>query len=144
MVTLRPPSITLTVDDSAGPSAGNGTTYYKWDDAGFTSPFTYSSAINMNTSIGQGTHTLYWKTTDTAGNQEASIKSQEFKLDSVAPNTSYSTIPVSNDGTNGWFKTNPTITLTGSDPAPSGGEGNIIYRWDNPDLSSGQPTPRQL
>jgi len=140
MVTLRPPSITLTVDDSAGPSAGNGTTYYKWDDAGFTSPFTYSSAINMNTSIGQGTHTLYWKTTDTAGNQEASIKSQEFKLDSVAPNTSYSTIPVSNDGTNGWFKTNPTITLTGSDPAPSGGEGNIIYRWDNPDLSSGTTT----
>lgn len=78
------PTITLSVSDPA-PSGGSGTTYYKWDDAGFTSPSTYSVPIDMNSSIGQGTHTLYWRTTDTVGNQESSIKNQEFKLDTATP-----------------------------------------------------------
>ncbi|PIZ00723.1 hypothetical protein COY62_01265 [bacterium (Candidatus Howlettbacteria) CG_4_10_14_0_8_um_filter_40_9] len=77
------PDITLTVSDPA-PSAGNGTTTYKWDDAGFSSPSTYTGPLNMFDTVGSGTHTLYWRTADTAGNQEA-IQSQQFKLSTIVP-----------------------------------------------------------
>jgi len=77
------PIITLNVNDPA-PSGGNGNTYYKWDDASFVNPTTYSGEINMNSSVGQGTHTLYYRAVDAASNTET-LKSQIFKLDSVTP-----------------------------------------------------------
>lgn len=77
------PTITLSISDPA-PSAGNGTTYYKWDDPGFSSPLTYSAPFDMLSSVGTGTHILYWRTTDTAGNQE-NIQSQQVKLSNIVP-----------------------------------------------------------
>lgn len=84
------PTITLTVSDPA-PSGGNGTTYYKWDDAGFSSPTEYSVPFDMYQTLidsgddtGFGVHTLYWRTVDSAGNSE-NLNSQQIKLSSYVP-----------------------------------------------------------
>lgn len=108
------PTITLSVSDPA-PSGGNGTTYYKWDDAGFTSPSTYTAPIDMDLSIGQGTHTLYWRTTDSAGNSET-IQSQQFKLDSEMPNT----LSVSISGGETYETLNPVSLTLGASDVTSG------------------------
>jgi hypothetical protein len=104
------PTISLATSDAA-PSGGNGAVYYKWDDATLASPSTYSSPIDMNVSIGQGVHTLYWRAIDQAGNSEV-IKSQEFKLDTSAPAGATVTI-----GSGGSYITGnvSSITLTGAD-----------------------------
>jgi hypothetical protein len=118
------PIITLSVSDP-NPSGGNGTTYYKWDDPTFTAPTTYGSPINMNTSIGQGTHTLYYRTIDTATNAEV-LKSLEYKLDTVLPTGTGMTI----EDNSGYTKLRYVdLHLTGTDA--TSGMATINLSFDN-------------
>ena len=48
---------------------------------------------------------------------------QKFSNDTTPPTTTLTTSPVAPDGNNGWFKTNPTITLTPNEPATT------YYDW---------------
>ncbi|MCL5094312.1 MAG: DUF2341 domain-containing protein [Patescibacteria group bacterium] len=125
------PIITLTPSDPS-PSGGNGITYYKWNDPTFTSPSTYTAPLDMDLSIGQGTHTLYWRTIDSAGNLET-IRNQQFKLDSANPNT----LSISIAGGSQYTTLNPVnLTLSAAD-ATSGmlemqfSNDNILYgTWE--------------
>ncbi|MCL4498801.1 MAG: Ig-like domain-containing protein, partial [Chloroflexi bacterium] len=96
-----------------------GTTYFQWDGTGGAWT-TYSAAITAP----ESQHTLYFFSADSAGNHE-SVKSQTFKIDTVAPTTLLTALPAVPDGDNGWFKTTPLITLTNTEP------GNTYYQWDS-------------
>ena|GEM_PF-922255 len=126
------PAISLTQVDPA-PASGNGVTVYRWDNGDLSTGTTTYTGATFNIPA-QGTHTLYWRSTDLASNVEVT-KNQVFKLDTIAPATTLSTSPGTNDGTNGWFKTNPDITLSETDA--TSGAGPTVYRWDNSDLSTG-------
>ncbi len=52
----------------------------------------------------------------TDGATSIDVSSSDFTVDNTAPSTSYAISPSSPDGTNGWYVTNPTVTLTCTDP----------------------------
>jgi len=49
---------------------------------------------------------------------------QKFTNDTTPPTTTLTTVPLAPDGNNGWFKTNPLITLTPDEPATT------YYDWN--------------
>jgi hypothetical protein len=59
----------------------------------------------------QGITTVKYFSIDNNGNAEQ-IRTNLLRLNNIGPVTVYSTVPSSPDGTNGWFKTNSTITLS--------------------------------
>jgi len=52
-----------------------------------------------------------------------------FMIDNTAPVTAYSIVPGSPDGTNGWYVSVPTVTLTCGDGSGSGCSATY-YKWD--------------
>jgi tripartite motif-containing protein 71 len=50
---------------------------------------------------------------------------QRFSSESVSPTTSVTTNPASANGENGWFTTQPTVTLSANEP------GITFFHWDN-------------
>ncbi len=62
---------------------------------------------------------------DAAGNNSSYSNVASGVVDTIAPTTSISTAPLSPDGSNGWFKTAPTVTLTSNEP------GTTYYQWDS-------------
>lgn len=114
------PSIVLNAtDDPLG--SGLDTTYFRWDndaDAVYAGPLTPA----------QGTHTLSFYSIDKNGNVEPPTI-VTFKVDSVKPSVSSPFLNTIPDGSNGWYKTAPSISLAASD-AVSGVSG-IQYRWNN-------------
>lgn len=108
------PSITLTTDKP------NTTTYYQWDSTSPQSWSNYSSAIKAS----EGEHTLYYYSTDSAGNKEA-VKSKSFKVDSCPPETKEAVSPSKPDGNLGWYKSIPSLNLTRNE------EGTTYYQWDS-------------
>lgn len=131
IIDLTPPTTTITVSPpkpdgldgwyitqptimlSTEPEA---TTYYHWDSS---SDVVYDGAIQAP----EGVHTLYYYSVDKAGNKE-DVKSKTFKVDLSTPITTFTISPTEPDGKNGWYVTQPTITLSSQ-------EGIITYRWDN-------------
>ena len=73
----------------------------------------------------QGTTTLKYYSVDKAGNQE-STKSDSFKIDTAAPHTTESLAGTL--GSNGWYTSNVTITLSAADP--TSGVANTFYSRD--------------
>ncbi len=101
------PTVTLTAMDAV---SGVAQTQYSVDGGivqAYGGPFTVS---------GDGTHTIHFLSTDTAGNVEAS-ETLTFKVDTTAPMTSASFAP---PATNGYYNQNPTVTLSASDGTGSG------------------------
>ncbi|MGA1820463.1 MAG: hypothetical protein ACMUHU_05575 [Thermoplasmatota archaeon] len=75
----------------------------------------------------EGENVLYWKATDQAGNQE-DVRSKSFKVDTIAPHLSYTVYPSEPNGEDGWYITNPQVTLNSYDAAA------IYYAIGNGDL----------
>lgn len=109
-------SITLSATDS---TSGVSTTNYRLDGGGWTA---YTAPIVVSS---QGSHTLDYSSVDLAGNTETT-NSVTFKIDTSLPVVSSSLS--GSLGTNGWYISAVSITLTSSD-SPSGIMGTK-YRLD--------------
>ncbi len=114
------PSIALTAtDDPQG--SGVATTYYRWDSDAYT---VYAGALTP----GQGTHTLAFYSIDRDGNVEPPSLAT-FKVDAVKPSVNAAFLNAIPDGSNGWYKTAPTISLAASDAVS--GVASVQYRWND-------------
>ncbi|MCX6816790.1 MAG: hypothetical protein NTZ93_02915 [Candidatus Beckwithbacteria bacterium] len=84
-----------------------------WEYAGLTSP-------------AQGTYTIKSHATDNAGNIEDTY-TLTIILDKTIPEVALSINPLTADGSNGWYKTQPEVTLTATDTNID----KIEYQWDS-------------
>jgi hypothetical protein len=87
-------------------------------------PQTYSGAVTL----ADGRHTIRYWSIDNAGNAEAAHTSDEIDVDTVEPSVTASISPSVPDGTNGWYRTTPTVSLAASDD--TSGVASILYRLD--------------
>ena len=116
--------VTLTATDETGGSGVESTEYRidAGDWTAYTAPFT----------IGEpGTHTVEYRSTDVAGNEETA-KSIEVVVeapDEEAPTTSITWVPDTADGEEGWYVTGPSFTLAAEDTGGSG-VASTEYRLD--------------
>lgn len=113
------PVITLSASDDTGGSGVNKT-FYNWDGGAYVE-YAFPFAVP------QGTHTLYYYSSDNAGNNEAA-KTAVYKVDSNKPSVNASLSIGTPDGSNGWYKSAPTVTLAATDG--ESGVDVIRYRWD--------------
>ena len=102
--------VTLTATDETGGSGVASTEYRidegEWTD--YTAPFVISEP---------GTHTVEFRSTDVAGNEEAA-KSLEVVVEAAdedAPSTTITWQPATADGAQGWYVTAPSFTLAAED-----------------------------
>ncbi|APU14590.1 OmpL47-type beta-barrel domain-containing protein [Actinoalloteichus fjordicus] len=100
--TTSPVQITLEATDDASDVA---TTEYRIGDGDWT---TYEEPITLTD---DGTHTVDYRSTDTAGNTE-DTQTLDIALDTTAPTTE-ATFPDSSDG--GWHDGEVTVALAGTD-----------------------------
>jgi hypothetical protein len=121
ITTASPEGGTYTSAQSVTLTANKPATIYYTSNG--TTPTTsspvYSSPISITT-----TTTLKFFAVDNAGNSE-SVKTEIYtiNIDHTPPVTSLGSSPSSPDGTNGWFKTIPSITLTRNE------SGTSYYSW---------------
>ncbi|WNR42916.1 hypothetical protein [Paenibacillus roseipurpureus] len=59
---------------------------------------------------GEGTHLIHYWSVDESGLREQ-VKSATVKIDKAAPITTAVVAPAAADGTNGWYRTKPVVTL---------------------------------
>ncbi|GEM_PF-6157091 len=128
--TASPVSVTLSASDG---TSGVATTYYAIDNSACSSTnvaacSTYSGAFNVT---GDANHTVYFFSKDSAGNAE-SQQTQTVKVDATAPTTTASLSGTS--GTNGWYTSAVTVTLTAADA--TSGVAATYYAVDNSACSS--------
>jgi hypothetical protein len=109
---------TVTLDATDGTGAGIYKTEYRLDGGAWQ---TYSAPFAVT---GDGSHTLEFKSTDQAGNEEAP-GSITFQIDATAPTTTASLAP---PAVGGWYQA-ATVTLAGNDGTGSG-VGAIEYQLD--------------
>ncbi len=129
------PMITLiATDPGSGDGSGISEVKYRWDNSDLsTGATTYSAAFDMTTTVGDGTHILYFQSKDTAGNYE-SVKQQTYKLDTVRPTTGYSIVGDTPNGQHDWYVGSaPTITLSHDDAGGvnASGVATTKYQWVN-------------
>ena len=86
---------------------------------------TYTGAVTVS---GQGVHTITYWSVDNAGNTETA-NTTHIKLDNVKPSTSIAVTPVSPNGSNGWYVTTPSFTLSASDA--TSGVATTLYKIDS-------------
>jgi len=80
---------------------------------------------------GDGTKTVSVQFQDAAGNLSA-IAFDSIILDTTPPQTSLIAAPSAPDGTNGWYKTTPSLTFSATDNLSKDPKApKIQYRWDN-------------
>jgi glucose/arabinose dehydrogenase/type 1 glutamine amidotransferase/regulation of enolase protein 1 (concanavalin A-like superfamily) len=115
--------VTLTATDETGGSGVESTEYRvdegDWTD--YTAPFTITEP---------GEHTVEFRSTDVAGNEEAtkSIEVVVEATDEDAPTTSITWVPGTADGEEGWYVTGPSFTLAADDDGS--GVASTEYRLD--------------
>ncbi|MBE3121618.1 MAG: right-handed parallel beta-helix repeat-containing protein [Thermoplasmata archaeon] len=100
---ITPVTVTLSATDGL---SGVASKWYKIDASAwniYTAPVTVSS---------NGNHTVQYRSLDNAGNQE-NASSIAFKVDTIAPATTRTLQGLI--GSQGWYVTNVTITLSASD-----------------------------
>jgi parallel beta-helix repeat protein len=128
LTTDRPPdwdgwygaNVTVTLT-SADTYSGLGTTAYSLDGVIwelYTEPFNVTA---------EGVSTLYYRSTDIAGNIEMT-QTQEFRIDRTAPVTTI--LPTGTSGNDGWYTSSVQLTLTVDDSAGSG-VASTYYRVDS-------------
>jgi len=108
---LSPPSILLEAAESAS-------LHYAWDGGlfeNFTGPLLAP----------EGRHRLEYYAVDEAGN-EGTTASVEVLVDTREPGAFANLTPALPDGTGGWYRTPPAITLESDEPGAQ-----LLYRWDN-------------
>ncbi|MBD3250475.1 MAG: hypothetical protein GF381_02825 [Candidatus Pacebacteria bacterium] len=77
----------------------------------------------------QAVYTITSKAEDVAGNQENTYQ-VTLVLDKTIPEVDLTVDPVDPDGDNGWYLTQPTITLQATDPSNSG-LNSLQYQWND-------------
>jgi len=110
--------VTLTGDDAI---SGLDKVEYKIDAGGWT---TYIAPFTMSV---EGTHTLYHRAFDVAGN-EYELPSQPVNIDKTAPTLVKGL--VGTPGLLGWYITDVQVTLTGDDALPGSGLDRVEYSFD--------------
>lgn len=121
-----PNSVTLTWSASA--DAESGIQSYAYTQTGPQSGSgSIGSALTSYTinSMPDGTYTFKLRARNGAGLTSDYTETITVVIDNLAPVATATTVPAAPDGTNGWFKTLPTITL-GSAAADLDW---IVYRW---------------
>jgi hypothetical protein len=98
-------AFTLSASDSG---SGVAQTSYSVDGAEAKA---YGSAVTIST---PGDHTVSYWSKDKIGNEEAH-HTAHIKIDASAPETSLALQPSSPNGSNGWYTSSPTFTLSSSD-----------------------------
>jgi hypothetical protein len=98
------PTFTLAATDA---TSGVASTSYRIDGGAVQ---TYSGAVT----VPDGIHTITFWSVDNAGNVE-DADSASVMADTVAPTSSIAVSPASPDGSNSWYVTTPTFTLSGVD-----------------------------
>jgi hypothetical protein len=111
-------TIALTATDT---DSGINNTYYQVDNASWN---TYTSPFVVTT---DNSHTLKYYSIDNAGNIESVKGPFTFKIDKTKPATSH--IFSGTAGSNGWFISNVTITLTATDAGS--GVNHTYYQVDS-------------
>jgi hypothetical protein len=101
-------TVTVTLLFGDGLGSGVAATYYKLDSGEVT---TYSIPFPVTE---DGWHTIEFWSVDKLGNEE-SHKTDSFKIDKTAPNTSASLNPNVPNGENGWYAVPVEVSLTRSD-----------------------------
>ncbi|MHB0976869.1 MAG: Ig-like domain-containing protein, partial [Candidatus Aquicultorales bacterium] len=90
-----------------------------WTTATGNSSWSYSWTFP-----GDGTYTIRSRATDVSGRVETPGAGETVIVDNSAPVTTLTTSPAAPDGTNGFFITAPSVTLTADEP------GTTYYQWD--------------
>lgn len=94
----------------------------------FQSPVAYANPYAYTLTVGDGTKTISVRFTDSAGNQNSGIISDNIILDTTVPTVS------ANDASDSWRTANLTITLSALDSGS--GLNNVRYNWNSPANSS--------
>jgi len=113
--------VTLTATDNEGGS-GVKKTEYSFDNSAWN---TYSSPFTISN---EGTATVYYKSTDNAGNVETT-KSISVKIDKTLPATTV--ILSGTSGTNDWYISDIQVTLAATDSEGGSGVKKTEYSFDN-------------
>jgi len=115
---------TLAANDDGG--SGKNMTFYKWSGSGshawaqYTAPFTLAGMTN-------GTYTISWCSWDNVGNNET-LQTLTVFIDTIAPTTSISYIPVYTNGPKNWVNSSTVFTLAANDDGGSG-KNMTFYKW---------------
>lgn len=115
------PTITLSASDGTYGS-GIASIWYKWDGGAtvnYTGPFVAP----------EGKHTLTSWAFDNASNMSA-LASAFLLVDTKAPAVTASSAPAMPDGNDGYYKTQPSVTLQITDEAGGSGAGSAYYKVD--------------
>jgi hypothetical protein len=122
---LTSPNITIELNQSAV-EENQTTFYYYWDDE-------VPNTFIENLTPPEGVHTFHYYAIDFAGNQE-SEHAQEFKLDTILPESEISVTPSDPDGDNDWYRSAPNITIETNNSKlgfDNCSNETIYYHWDS-------------
>ncbi|MGE4169706.1 MAG: Ig-like domain-containing protein [Candidatus Margulisiibacteriota bacterium] len=124
-------SITLTASDPV-PGSGLNPNFvmYRWDNSDVVNGSLFSNGQVLS-SPGEGSHTLYLKVQDIAGNS-TTLWSGSYNQDTQAP------VATATQSSSSWQTTAiGNITLSATDALPGSGITTAKYRWDNADVANG-------
>jgi hypothetical protein len=107
---IAPPTLILTANEK------RCSTYYHWDNG---TDIPYTGRLTAS----EGRHTLWFHSRDAVGNEEGE-RSAVIKVDTTAPLTTLRAQPPLPDGRSGWYRTSPSVELSGEVGA------KIFYSWD--------------
>ena len=116
--------------------SGLKATYYTLDgsEPNLSSPSGPNQPDLITTQVdiaGQGIITVKYFSVDNNDNQEFT-RTEELWMDNVAPDSSVTVVDP--DGDNGWYKINPSISLSATDA--TSGVRDILYRWNTDTFKS--------
>ena len=103
-----------------------------WDGIDFDMGDSWMDAIGTETWNAKfvpidGVYTIFYRAVDNAGNIEVENELSEVVFDSTDPQVSLSINPADPDGSNGWYKTEPVVTVVALDTNPD----KIEYQYDS-------------
>jgi len=131
----KPVTVTITADDSSNVTAilVNGVALGAGDVTGLGT----THAVGTLVISAEGTTNITATATDGLGNTGAGPGSDNIaavNIDTVKPTLTKDLAGTA--GTNGWFKSNVTVTLTGGDPIPGSGLDRVEYKIDDGDWTT--------
>jgi hypothetical protein len=123
-------TVTLTGSETSTPSSGVTSVEYQTSLNGgtFGAPVSYDAA-NKPVVSSEGTTVINARAIDAAGNTGSFTSVLTVKLDKTNPTgPTFTVAPSSPIGTNGWYKTAPTITISGGTDTAGSGIGGYEYQ----------------